>query len=401
MRQPSKRLAYLSAAIFSEMAARKREVAQKRKVYDLSIGSPDQQPESHLLETLVEAVQQPGAFGYALSEGTAAFREEVARWYQFRFEVELDPQTEVHSLMGSQDGLAHFALAWSDPGDLVLVPDPGYPIYEGSVHLAGAVPYPMPLRGENGFLPDLNAIPADVAKQAKFMILNYPNNPVSAVATLSFFEEVVAFAKRHDIIVVHDLAYSEMAFDGYKPPSFLQASGAKEVGIEFNSFSKSFNMAGCRIAYVVGNADIIKPLAVVKSNVDYGVFLPVQQMAVEALRADRKSGGANAVGPIYQERRDVLLSALAEAGWQIEPPKATMFVWAKVPDGWTSREFAFALLEETGVVVIPGSAFGVEGEGYVRIALVQTPDVLKQAAESIRQSGILTSRQNRKSPVHE
>lgn len=395
MRQPSKRLEHLSAAIFSEMAERKREAAKRRAVYDLSIGSPDQQPDDHLLQTLSEAIRQPGAFGYALSEGTAAFREEVARWYQFRFGVELAPDKEVHSLMGSQDGLAHFALAWTNPGDLVLVPDPGYPIYAGSVHLAGAIPYAMPLRQENGFLPDLTAIPEDVAERAAFMILNYPNNPVSAVATLDFFEEVVAFAKRHDIIVVHDLAYSEMAFDGYKPPSFLQAAGAKDVGIEFNSFSKSFNMAGCRIAYVVGNAEIIRPLAVVKSNVDYGVFLPVQQMAVEALRADRLSGGKNAVGPIYQERRDVLLSALAEAGWVIEPPKATMFVWAKVPDGWTSREFAFALLEEAGVVVIPGSAFGAEGEGYVRIALVQTPDVLREAARSIRDSGILSRRQKR------
>jgi len=395
MRQPSKRLEHLSAAIFSEMAARKREVAKTRKVYDLSIGSPDQAPDPRLLETLLSAAQQPGAFGYALSEGTAAFREEVARWYRFRFGVELSPDTEVHSLMGSQDGLAHFALAWADPGDLVLVPDPGYPIYAGSVHLAGAVPYAMPLRQENGFLPDLSAIPEDVANRAKFMILNYPNNPVSAVATLEFFEQVVSFAKRHDVIVAHDLAYSEMAFDGYKPPSFLQAAGAKEVGIEFNSFSKSFNMAGCRIAYVVGNAEMIRPLAVVKSNVDYGVFLPVQQMAVEALRADRLSAGSHAVGPIYQRRRDVLLSALAEAGWQIEPPKATMFVWAKVPEGWTSRAFAFALLDEAGVVVIPGSAFGAEGEGYVRIALVQAPAVLKQAAQAIAESGILGRRQER------
>ncbi|HBZ81431.1 MULTISPECIES: aminotransferase class I/II-fold pyridoxal phosphate-dependent enzyme [Brevibacillus] len=390
MRQPSKRLEKLSAAIFSEMAARKKEVARKRTVYDLSIGSPDQAPEDQLLHTLLDAARQPGAFGYALSEGTAAFREEVARWYRFRFGVELSPDGEIHSLMGSQDGLAHFALAWTDPGDIVLVPDPGYPIYEGSVHLAGAIPYRMPLRAENGFLPKLDDIPEEIAARAKFMILNYPNNPVSAVATIAFFEEVVAFAKRHDIIVVHDLAYSEMAFDGYRPPSFLQAAGAKEVGIEFNSFSKSFNMAGCRVAYVVGNSEIIKPLAIVKSNVDYGVFLPVQQMAVEALRMDRESGGANQVGPIYEERRDVLLAALAEAGWNITPPKATMFVWAPVPAGWTSREFAIALLEEAGVVVIPGGAFGDEGEGYVRIALVQEPEILRQAARSVADSGILS-----------
>ncbi|MGG4459313.1 aminotransferase class I/II-fold pyridoxal phosphate-dependent enzyme [Brevibacillus porteri] len=389
MRQPSNRLNHLSADIFSEMEARKREVAKTRTVYDLSIGSPDQQPDEKLLQTLIHAIQQPTAFRYPLSDGTAAFREEVARWYQYRFGVELAPDGEVHSLMGSQDGLAHFALAWTDPGDIVLVPDPGYPIYEGSVHLAGAVPYRMPLRAENEFLPKLTDIPEEIAARATFMILNYPNNPVSAVATLAFFEEVVAFAKRFDIIVVHDLAYSEMVFDGYQAPSFLQVPGAKEVGIEFNSFSKSFNMAGCRIAYVVGNADIIKPLAIVKSNIDYGVFLPVQQMAIEALRRDRESGEKNTVAPVYQERRDVLLGALAKAGWSIPSPKATMFVWAAVPNGWTSREFAFALLEKAGVVVVPGSAFGEEGEGYVRIALVQPPEILLEAVAAIDQSGIL------------
>lgn len=395
MPKPSKRLEQLSAAIFSQMAERKREVAKTRKVYDLSIGSPDQQPDQRLLDELSAAIQQPGAFGYALSQGTASFRAEVAEWYRYRFGVELNPDGEVHSLMGSQDGLAHFALAWTDPGDLVLVPDPGYPIYAGSVHLAGATPYFMPLKAENGFLPDLTAIPEGIANRAKFMILNYPNNPVSAVATIAFFDEVVAFAKRHDIIVVHDLAYSEMAFDGYKPPSFLQAGGAKDVGIEFNSFSKSFNMAGCRIAYVVGNAAIIEPLAVVKSNVDYGVFLPVQQMAIEAMKQDRLSGGQNSVGPLYQERRDVLLDELEKAGWIIEPPKATMFVWAPVPKGWASDAFAFALLEETGVVVIPGSAFGEQGEGYVRIALVQSPEVLREAAASIAGSGIIQRKQGK------
>ncbi|NTU32060.1 aminotransferase class I/II-fold pyridoxal phosphate-dependent enzyme [Brevibacillus sp. HB1.1] len=389
MRQPSNRLNHLTADIFSEMEARKREVAKTRTVYDLSIGSPDQQPDEKLLQTLIHAIQQPTAFRYPLSDGTAAFREEVARWYQYRFGVELAPDGEVHSLMGSQDGLAHFALAWTDPGDIVLVPDPGYPIYEGSVHLAGAVPYRMPLRAENEFLPKLTDIPEEIAARATFMILNYPNNPVSAVATFAFFEEVVAFAKRFDIIVVHDLAYSEMVFDGYQAPSFLQVPGAKEVGIEFNSFSKSFNMAGCRIAYVVGNADIIKPLAIVKSNIDYGVFLPVQQMAIEALRRDRESGEKNTVAPVYQERRDVLLGALAQAGWSIPSPKATMFVWAAVPNGWTSREFAFALLEKAGVVVVPGSAFGEEGEGYVRIALVQPPEILLEVVAAIDQSGIL------------
>lgn len=388
-RQPSKRLNQLTSAIFTEMAERKRLVAERMQVIDLGIGSPDQPPAPHLIQALAKAVQNPDNYGYPGSAGSVAFRREVAEWYRYRFDVELDPDTQVHALMGSQDGLAHLALAWADPGDIVLVPDPGYPIYAGSVFLSGAELYPMPLRAENNFLPDLAAIPAEVRKRAKLMILNYPNNPVSAIAPLSFFEEVVRFAKENDIIVAHDLAYSEMAFDGYRPPSFLEAAGAKDVAIELNSFSKSFNMAGCRIAYVVGNAELIKPLAIVKSNIDYGVFDAVQQMAIAALAHDRQSGEVNPIGAVYQQRRDVLLNALAEAGWKIDPPKATMFIWAKVPEGFTSRSFAFELLEKTGVVVIPGDAFGQEGEGYVRIALVKEPDVLREVARRIEESGIV------------
>lgn len=387
--EPSRRVRNLASAIFSEMAQRKRVAAEKLRVIDLGIGSPDQPPPPHLIQTLTEAVQRPDVYGYPLSEGSDRLRQAVAAWYTYRFGVTLDPQREVHALMGSQDGLAHLAMAWVDPGELVLVPDPGYPIYAASVQLAGAEMYPMPLRAENGFLPDLEAIPEDVRRRAKLMILNYPNNPVAAVAPLSFFEQVVRFAQQYGIIVAHDLAYSEMAFDGYRPPSFLQAAGAKEVGIEFHSFSKSFNMAGCRIAYVVGNERIIQPLAVLKSNIDYGVFYPVQEMAAAALEADMSGRYPNPVGPLYQERRDVLLAGLARIGWTMERPKATMFVWAPIPAGWTSRQFAFRLLEETGVVVIPGSAFGREGEGYVRMALVKKVDELLEAVKRIEQSGIL------------
>jgi len=387
--QPSRRLELLSSAIFTEMAQRKREVAARMEVIDLGIGSPDKPPAPHLLDALTKAVQKPDVYGYPGSEGSLAFRTEVANWYRHRFGVELNPENQVHSLMGSQDGLAHFALAWADPGDVVLVPDPGYPIYAGSVYLSGAELYPMPLRAENQFLPDLEAIPDEIRRRAKVMILNYPNNPVSAVAPLSFFAEAVRFAKAHHIIILHDLAYSEMAFDGYRPPSFLEAEGALDVAVEMNSFSKSFNMAGCRIAYVAGNAEIIKPLAAVKSNVDYGVFAAVQEMAIAAMRADREGLVPNGTSALYQERRDKFLQALKQMGWEIEPPKATMFVWAPIPAGWTSREFAFALLEKSGVVVIPGSAFGSQGEGYVRIALVREPDDLLLAAERIAASGIL------------
>ncbi|MBO8163328.1 MAG: LL-diaminopimelate aminotransferase [Brevibacillus sp.] len=387
--QPARRVQMLSSAIFTEMARRKQEAARRLKVIDLGIGSPDTPPPPHLIEALTEAVQRPDVYGYPLSEGSPQFRQTVAEWYTYRFGVSLDPEREVHALMGSQDGLAHLALAWVNPEELVLVPDPGYPIYAGSVHLAGAELYPMPLRAENGYLPDLEAIPDEVRRRAKLMILNYPNNPVSAVAPLSFFEQVVHFARKHEIIVAHDLAYSEMAFDGYRPPSFLQVPGAKEIGIEFNSFSKSFNMAGCRVAYVVGSETIIQPLAQLKSNIDYGVFHAVQQMAAAALAADMTGAVPNQVSSLYQERRDVFLSSLNRIGWRIEPPKATMFVWAPVPAGWTSRQFAFHLLEKAGVVVIPGTAFGQEGEGYVRMALVQKTDELLEAVRRIEQSGVL------------
>jgi LL-diaminopimelate aminotransferase len=392
MIQPSHRLAGLSSAIFTEMNRRKKEVqARGVDVIDLGIGSPDQPPSPLVIEALTKAVQNPENYGYPTSEGSIRFRQTVSRWYQHRFGVEVDPEHEVLSLMGSQDGLAHLAQAWIDPGDVVLVPDPGYPIYFASVTLAGGEIYPMPLREENEFLPDFSVIPEDIRRRAKLMVLNYPNNPVAATVKDGFFADVVAFAKENQIIVAHDMAYSELAFDGYRPPSFLETPGAKEIGVEFNSLSKSFNMAGCRIGYLVGNREIIRPLAIVKSNIDYGVFLAVQEAAVVAMEHDIAHPGENQNGVVYEERRDILLDGLGEIGWQIPKPKATMFVWARIPQGWTSESFAFTLLEKAGVVVIPGNAFGEQGEGYVRIALVKTADVLRTVVSRIKESGILSS----------
>lgn len=387
----SKRLTGLTSAIFTRMNQLKKEVEEKGrwKVIDLGIGSPDRSPSPFIIETLAREVQKPEAYGYPTSEGSQEFREEVARWYDYRFGVKLDPACQVLSLMGSQDGLAHLAMAWIDPGDVVLVPDPGYPIYFASVVLAGGEIYPMPLQEGNGFLPNLDVIPEEVKKRAKLMVLNYPNNPVSATADKKFFRKVVDFAQKNQVIVAHDLAYSELAFDGYRPPSFLEVPHAMEVGIEFNSLSKSFNMAGCRVAYMVGNAEIVRSLAVIKSNIDYGIFLPIQKVAIEAMKHDRLHPGSNPISRVYQERRDVLLDGLQEIGWSIPKPKATMFVWAKVPIGWKSEDFAIALLEKAGVVVIPGNAFGKQGEGYVRIALVQSTEVLKEVVDRIKQSGIL------------
>lgn len=378
----SRRLQKLGSAIFAEVAQWKEEAArQGRDIIDLGIGSPDRPPSERVIAALRKAVSDPGNYGYPTSEGSLRFRQAVARWYAHRFRVGLDPQAEVLTLMGSQDGLAHLALALTDPEDVAIVPDPGYPIYAASLVLAGVRSYRMPLKEANGYLPRLDDIPADIAAQAKMMILNYPSNPLAAVADRSFFEEVVDYARRHDIVVVHDLAYSEIAFDGFQPTSILQIPGAKEVAVEFHSLSKSFNMAGCRIAFLVGNADVIAALRTLKGNIDYGVFLAVQEAGIAALEEDMES--AQSVGSLYERRRNIVIDGLKEAGWDIPRPKATMFIWAPIPKGWTSRQISREILFATGVVVIPGDAFGEEGEGYVRIALVQEEERLREAVRRI------------------
>ncbi len=378
----SKRLGQLGSAIFAEVAEWKREVmGQGVDVIDLGIGSPDRPPSDRIRRALSDAVSDPNLYGYPTSEGSPAFRQTVARWYRHRFGVELDPAEEILTLMGSQDGLAHLAMALADPGDICLVPDPGYPIYSASLAIAGVEAYTMPLRESNGFLPNLAEIPGDVAARAKFMILNYPSNPLSAVADLSFFEKAVAFAKNYDILLVHDLAYSELAFDGFRPMSVLEVEGAKEIAVEFHSLSKSFNMAGCRIAFLVGHAGAVGALRTLKSNIDYGVFQAVQAAGIAALEEDMESG--HSVAPVYQNRRDIVIDGLRQAGWDIPSPKATMFIWAPIPKGWTSRQISREMLMRAGVVVIPGDAFGAEGEGYVRIALVENEDRLMEAVRRI------------------
>ncbi|CAG7613737.1 LL-diaminopimelate aminotransferase [Paenibacillus solanacearum] len=386
----SKRLAELGSAIFSEVAHWKKDVAARGvDVIDLGIGSPDRPPSPKVIRALQEAVADPAAYGYPTSEGSLAFRETVAKWYKHRFGVELNPETEIVTLMGSQDGLAHLAMSVTDPGDTVMVPDPGYPIYSASLVLAGVTPYYLPLREENGFLPDLDSIPPDVAAKAKFMLLNYPSNPLSAVATLDFFERVVDYAEKHDLLIVHDLAYSEMAFDGFRPPSILEVEGAKRCAVEFHSLSKSFNMAGCRIAFMVGREDAVQSLRMLKSNIDYGVFVAVQRAGIAALEEDM-AGGCS-VAEVYEKRRDIVVEGLRRAGWNIDKPKATMFIWARIPEGWTSRQISREMVYHAGVVVIPGDAFGQEGEGYVRIALVQEQDRLREAVDRI--GAFLSSRQ--------
>lgn len=384
------KLSQIGSSIFAEVSEWKQEAAQAgRHIIDLSIGSPDRGPSDDIREILSQEALKEDNYTYPGTRGTMEFREQSAAWMKHRFGVNVDPDTEILALMGSQDGLSHLAQAICNPGDLAIVPNPGYPIYAGALAIAGVTPWYLPLREERGFVPDLDSIPEEIWAKATFILLNFPGNPIAVQADLAFFEKLVGLAKKWDVLIVHDLAYSEMGFDGYRPISVLQAPGAIDIAVEFHSFSKSFNMAGCRIGFLAGHEEAVGALREYKSNIDFGVFKPVQTAAVHALRqamaASREDRG---VASLYEQRRDVLAAALAEAGWDVPKPKATMFLWARLPEAfreeaWSSRWFARELLLNTGVAVIPGDAFGSEGEGYVRIALVQEEEALREAAVRI------------------
>lgn len=384
----AKRMERFNTGIFSVLAELKRkETAQGKKIVDLSVGTPNIPPARHIIDALVKSAQNSKNYVYALDD-TAELQEAVEQWYRRRYGVAIDPKTEMTSLLGSQDGLSHLGLTIADPGDLVLVPDPCYPIFADGPALAGAELYRMPQTRENGYRIDLRAIPEEVARRAKLMVVSYPNNPVTSVAPESFYRELVAFAKKYDIIVLHDNAYSELVFDGVKCGSFLQYDGAKDVGIEFNSLSKTYGMAGARIGFALGNKDVIGMLKALKSNLDYGMFLPVQKAAVAALTGPQDC--VETTRRAYEKRRDVLVDGLNAVGWKIEKPKATMFVWAEIPQPFVSSEkFTLELLKRAGVLVTPGSAFGPSGEGHVRIALVQDEDEMRCAVRRIQGSGIL------------
>ncbi len=382
----SARLERLAASVFGELdALRRRLEADGARIINLSIGSPDLPPAPQVVERLRAAAADPGAYGYPLAALPALHRA-IAAWYRRRFGVVLDPERQVLPVLGSQEGLAHLCLAVLNPGDVVLVPDPGYPIYTAGPVLAGAAVHPLPLRAANGFLPDLGALPPDVLRRARMMILNYPANPVTAVAGLDFLREALDFARRHGLLLVQDAAYSELAFDGRRPPSLLEVPGAAESAVEFNSLSKAFNLAGCRIGYALGNPAALAALAEAKGHLDYGIFRPVQEAAVAALEGPQE--WTQAVAATYQRRRDVLVAGLGRAGWDVPPPPATMFCWAPVPAGRSARDFARALLERAGVMVVPGDAFGPHGEGYVRIALVRDEATLAEVAELVASAGL-------------
>ncbi|MHA7964405.1 aminotransferase class I/II-fold pyridoxal phosphate-dependent enzyme [Paenibacillus sp. CAU 1782] len=385
----SKRLGELGSSIFSEVTEWKREaLANGLDVIDLGIGSPDKPPTEAVRKALAEAALKLDNYMYPAVKSDMPFKEAAARWMDHRFGVVCDPAAEMVTLLGSQDGLAHLAMAICDSGDIALLPDPGYPIYAASLALAGVKPVLMPLRAENGFLPDLDAISEDVWRSAKFIIVNYPNNPLSAVADLDFFRRLLNKAKTYDVLIVQDLAYSEMGFDGVVPPSILQVEGAFQNAVEFHSLSKSFNMAGCRIGFLAGNREAVGALRELKANIDYGAFYPVQEAGIVALQEAMDNTGYERAGKLYERRRNMFVEALRRAGWEIELPKATMFLWAKLPEmkwgrDWDSRTISQEMLKKAGVVVIPGEAFGEEGKGYVRIALVEDEERLLEAAERI------------------
>jgi LL-diaminopimelate aminotransferase len=379
----ARRIKELPPYLFAEIDRRKRQALGRGvDLIDLGIGDPDIPTPAAIVEKLLESASKPVNHRYPSSSGMAEFREAVANWYMARFNVKLDPAKEVVSLIGSKEGIGNMAVAFVDPGDVVLVSSPCYPVYHIGTAFSGGKNYFLPLKKENRFLPDLDSIPADIARQAKLLWINYPNNPTAAVADQEFYRRVVEFANRHNVIVCHDAAYTEMGYDGYRPMSFLEVDGACEVGIEFHSLSKTFNMTGWRIGMAVGNPEIVSALAQAKSNLDSGIFQAIQEAGVEALRL-----GDRIVEPsrtIYQERRDILVDGLRAVGLDCEKPRATFYVWVACPQGLSSAEFTAKLLDEAGVVVTPGNGFGDAGEGYVRFTVCVDKERLREVAERIR-----------------
>lgn len=383
----AKRMDQFGEGVFSRLAEmRKKRVAAGKNVIDLSIGAPNIPPSERVMKVLAEEVMNPKNYVYAISDRVELL-EAVAAWYKRRYDVTLNPNTEICSLLGSQDGLAHIGLSILDEGDVMLVPDPCYPIFADGPKIAGAELYYMPQKKENDYVIQLDEIPEDVAKRAKFMLVSYPNNPTAAMAPKSFYEDLVAFAKKYDILVLHDNAYSELVFDGKTWGSFLEIPGARDIGVEFNSLSKTYGLAGARIGFCLGNAKIVGMLKTLKSNMDYGMFLPIQKAAIEAIMGDQSS--VQETRDAYQRRRDVLCDGLIAAGWQMDKPAGTMFVWAPISSKYeTSEAFVADLFEKTGVLVTPGSAFGPSGEGFVRMALVQSEEDMQRAVDLVKASGI-------------
>lgn len=386
--QLAKKMDNFGESIFTSLAAIKnKRLSEGKPVYDFSVGTPNIPPAQHILDTITKEAADPKNYVYAISD-LPELQDAVQTWYKRRYGVEIDPRTEVTSLLGSQEGLAHITLAFADQDDIILVPDPCYPVFGDGPLIASAKLHYMPMLEENDYIIQLRDIPTDVAKKAKMMIVSYPNNPTTALAPDSFYHDLIRFAKEFDIVVLHDNAYSDLVFDGRHGGSFLRFDGAKDVGVEFNSLSKTYGLAGARIGFCIGNADVVKAVKTLKSNMDYGMFLPVQKAAIAAITGDQSCVPVTC--DAYQRRRDVLCDGLTEIGWKVDRCAATMFVWPKLPAGYTdSAAFAMELVDKTGMLVTPGSAFGPGGEGHVRMALVRTEDEIRACIKAVAECGIL------------
>jgi LL-diaminopimelate aminotransferase len=379
----SKKVQALPPYLFLEIdKAKRRARAEGRDIIDLGIGDPDQPTPKFIIEALNQAALIPANHRYALDQGMPILRNAITDWYKRRFHVDLNPETEVLPLIGSKEGIAHFPLAFLNSRDLALIPDPSYPPYKGGTILAGGQPYLMPLTAANSFLPDLKKIPLLVRKQTRIIFVNYPNNPTGACAGRDFYLELIKFATKNNIIIVSDLAYSEMAYDGYKPPSILEFPGAKEVAIEFHSLSKTFNMTGWRIGWACGNPQLVAALAKVKSNLDSGIFSAIQMAAVAALTAS--DDFIKDMCQLYQQRRDILVDGLNDLGWKATKPKATFYVWIKIPTKADALSFAAYLLKDANIVATPGVGFGEYGQGYIRMALTVSGERIKEALQRLK-----------------
>ena len=376
--QPAARLNLIPPYLFKDIDEKKEQVrARGVDIIDLGVGDPDIPTPNFIVARMKEAVEDASTHRYPLYSGMNAFRDAVARWYKRRFEVDLDPETEVLTLIGCKEGIAHLPLGANDPEDVNLITTPAYPVYRMGTLFAGASPYMVPLLRENNFLPVFNDIPPVDARDAKLFFFNYPNNPTAAVADLDFFQQMLEFCQEYHIVPVHDASYTEMAFDGYNPPSFLQLPGAKDMAIEFHSLSKTYNMTGWRLGFVVGNREVLAALGKIKSNIDSGAFNAVQMAGITALDSDQSCVAENC--RVYQERRDILVRGLKKLGYEVDIPKATFYVWLPVPQGFDSMGFAAHVLEQAGIVLVPGIGFGEPGEGYVRLALTVPQERLEEA----------------------